>query len=706
MRLARLEAEVEDARPYGTRGQAQSGIDLYARLYDDSYSTYQCKRYEEVGASDLKTAVDKFLEGDWAERSSQFVFCTSYPLALTQLANAIEMERKRLAEREPSIRFVVWDADVLSEKLKALPNLVVDFFGQPWLDRFLPAQARGIEDDRLRAIEEGLEELRSRRSVRARVLTIDWAPERLRRALLELEERDNELFSRLTEQVDNPPHPRLLEATIDEPPQWARDADAAFWEVLARLAESTGRWDAASRAWEQVGARQDDFDTAGSLVAAGVAAHVGGSDSRRDALLADARELAPEHPRLVIQELSDDMAPGEQLERLGALESDEPDVVLLIAGRKALASLLLPDVEQAREHLAVAEQHGPGSAIVQAVGVNVVLQAARLDILAGRPLEAPALRAAHDDALRLRARLLSEHRYEESARLLMLAADALAMLDERDRAGRLLEQAQDAELKSPDGAVVLADAAERAAQFRLTLKLIEPADDSPAARRIRAGALEEVGSAAERIQALRMLDELVAADGPESAEAAFLRLAATPGGRRIEWSDAAAKYLREHDHERAAVMAEAFYLARWHGAFEQAEKLLEPHLDQMWAKLTRLRLAITRKYRPAIRAAADDLMAAGPPQGARVEAGRGYGLCRDFERAQEVLMTVARDPSAPPLVRAEAFRLLLDAVGNQLGNWDLAAQLHGEWVDVVPGDTRASVWGPRIANRLSQARGD
>lgn len=289
--------------------------------------------------------------------------------------------------------------------------------------------------------------------------------------------------------------------------------------------------------------------------------------------------------------------------------------------------------------------------------------------------------------------------YEESVRLLMLAADALAMLDERNGARELLEQAHEAELKAPDGAVVLADAAERALQFRLALKLIDPADDSPAARRVRAAALEEVGSAAERAEALRMLDALVAADGPESAEAAFVRLAATLGGRRLGWSDTAADYLREHNHERAAVMAEAFYLARWRADFEGAETLLEPYLDQMWAKLTRLRLAITRGYHPAIRAAADDLMAAGPPQGARVEAGRGYGLCGDFDRAQEVLITVARDPSGPPLVRAEAYRLLLDAVGNRLGNWELAAELHVEWVDLVPGDTRASVWGPRIARQ-------
>src|SRR6186997_122867 len=45
LRLARKEAGVEHCQLYGTRGQDQGGIDLYARqISGRKYRVYQCKR--------------------------------------------------------------------------------------------------------------------------------------------------------------------------------------------------------------------------------------------------------------------------------------------------------------------------------------------------------------------------------------------------------------------------------------------------------------------------------------------------------------------------------------------------------------------------------------------------------------------------------------------------------------------------------------
>src|SRR5205823_1830072 len=71
-RLAHRSGDVEDARIYGEPGQAQEGIDLYVRRATGDYATWQCKRYEEVTITDLKDAVTKFLEGDWAARTKLF----------------------------------------------------------------------------------------------------------------------------------------------------------------------------------------------------------------------------------------------------------------------------------------------------------------------------------------------------------------------------------------------------------------------------------------------------------------------------------------------------------------------------------------------------------------------------------------------------------------------------------------------------------
>jgi hypothetical protein len=85
-----------------------------------------------------------------------------------------------------------------------------------------------------------------------------------------------------------------------------------------------------------------------------------------------------------------------------------------------------------------------------------------------------------------------------------------------------------------------------------------------------------VGTAAERAQALATLDELVEQGGDEASEAAFIRLAATLGGRHVPWSEAAEHFLMQHGYERAAIVAKCFYLTRWHAAYDDAEALLKP----------------------------------------------------------------------------------------------------------------------------------
>jgi hypothetical protein len=41
-------------------------------------------------------------------------------------------------------------------------------------------------------------------------------------------------------------------------------------------------------------------------------------------------------------------------------------------------------------------------------------------------------------------------------------------------------------------------------------------------------------------------------------------------------------------------------------------------------------------------------------------------------------------------------------VGEELGDWRLARILHGEWVEIDPGNPNASAIAVRIANRLAR----
>jgi hypothetical protein len=133
-RLAHRGGDVEDARIYGERGQAQEGIDLYVRRATGDYATWQCKRYQELTTTDIKEAVTKFLEGDWAGHTKLFRLAVAPSLNATKLAD--EIERQRVRCNAVNITFEPLDQDRLSLMLKDHPDLVDDFFGRSWVEAF------------------------------------------------------------------------------------------------------------------------------------------------------------------------------------------------------------------------------------------------------------------------------------------------------------------------------------------------------------------------------------------------------------------------------------------------------------------------------------------------------------------------------------------------------------------------------------------
>ncbi|MED2918694.1 NACHT domain-containing protein [Bacillus thuringiensis] len=143
LRLVRLEGNVEHCQLYGTRGQAQEGIDLYARRANEKYFVYQCKRVKNFGPAAIKAAVKKFLEGKWANKTDTFILCTSESMVPTECADEIEAQREVL--NKEGIKFISWDKVTLSSKLKDLPKIVDDFFGRSWVDRFCGSEkAQGL----------------------------------------------------------------------------------------------------------------------------------------------------------------------------------------------------------------------------------------------------------------------------------------------------------------------------------------------------------------------------------------------------------------------------------------------------------------------------------------------------------------------------------------------------------------------------------
>src|ERR1700730_15809328 len=71
--LAGRAERVEYVARYGRSGQAQQGIDLFARLANGKYEVWQAKRYESIVAREVKKIVATFRAGTWKDKSDRLI---------------------------------------------------------------------------------------------------------------------------------------------------------------------------------------------------------------------------------------------------------------------------------------------------------------------------------------------------------------------------------------------------------------------------------------------------------------------------------------------------------------------------------------------------------------------------------------------------------------------------------------------------------
>lgn len=143
LRLLHAVRPVQYAKLFGVPGQAQGGIDAYARLPLDlthgesggrDYITLQSRRIKALTAAKIKKAVDDLLKGEWAAKTTAFHFATSFDLQNAKLDAAVRQQTERLAKLK--ITFVPWGVQEVSHLLKDHPRIVDEFFGRPWVERF------------------------------------------------------------------------------------------------------------------------------------------------------------------------------------------------------------------------------------------------------------------------------------------------------------------------------------------------------------------------------------------------------------------------------------------------------------------------------------------------------------------------------------------------------------------------------------------
>ncbi len=156
-RLAAQSAHVEHTARYGRTGQAQQGIDIFARKTNGRYEVWQAKRYQKFNAAQVKKAVKAFVEGTWLAKSDKLVIAVQANLDDVKVQEEIESQTKELAERD--VALVVLGGDRLTAQVRPHQDLVANFFGKGWLKAFygdavdssIASRLDGEESARVRA---------------------------------------------------------------------------------------------------------------------------------------------------------------------------------------------------------------------------------------------------------------------------------------------------------------------------------------------------------------------------------------------------------------------------------------------------------------------------------------------------------------------------------------------------------------------------
>jgi hypothetical protein len=129
----RLVDVVTDRRLYGTSGQKQHGIDIYARLTDGTRAVYQVRDIKALTPQGLRKAVEDFIEGNLPFTSRRFVLCVACQARNTETLEELEHVRDKYSSHR---EIDLYDEQKLSDLLHGQPIVVERFFGAAWRDLF------------------------------------------------------------------------------------------------------------------------------------------------------------------------------------------------------------------------------------------------------------------------------------------------------------------------------------------------------------------------------------------------------------------------------------------------------------------------------------------------------------------------------------------------------------------------------------------
>ena len=521
----------------------------------------------------------------------------------------------------------------------------------------------------------------------------DWGPAWTRRALEDLAQHSEAEALRLQDELRADADPSTVTRLIREPPKWMADGSFRMWTAAARFAEQQGDWALAREAWEET-SRREGADKVSCLVSAAVAADTAGDEQAGDKLMKEARALNPKHPRVLLQDVGLEDNVDQQLRLLEALWEQPGDIGALAHAHGALAYLMTGNLDEAERHVREARRIRPDLLQGRIVAQNVLIHRYRVALELGRRVDARALAEAKGECLSLRDELMGMHRWGESVRLLMLAADATALQWEMEEAGKLLLSATEEELNDKHGRVVLADAALRAQQYPTALKLMEGVPPENIAA-MRATAVLHVGTEDEKREAMGQLDSIIEKGGDDVLRAALVR--ATRAGQfpELGWPEAAEEVLLTHNQTNAALASKAMWL-RATGDGEAARAVLLPPTNDVRLMEVQMGLASLEGESDEAARIAVDLLALGPDNLTRVNCAEALYQVGDLSRARAEATVVADDPTASSFEKGLALYLLAGIAADKEHDYSRALSYFERWVDIEP-DNERRVWGHLLA---------
>jgi tetratricopeptide (TPR) repeat protein len=519
-----------------------------------------------------------------------------------------------------------------------------------------------FKDDREAIVHTVRNEVRPLADLAApRYLSEEWVPRQALEPVRRLSKEQPGEAARLEQALADESHrPRELANLIKKPQRWVTEGSSALWATLADLALAYADFNLAEAALLEA-AERPGADRVRLLSRAAQVARIRGDAARASALLADARELDPDHPAVAIAEARQTEDPKRRLEILEAVEPQDDAQAANVESDRALSFLALGDYAAARKHRDLAVARDLNSPVIRELTPTITLiESGHRSI--DEQVDWVALAEAAAEFRALRDELLSLGRDDEAAGMLAKACESYNLAGDRRRARTVVDTITDEERgKAGDEAIrYVASAALDSGRPELARQLI---DDHPQDERDRL-LLAQALLATERdpSAALELLTQII--DGSEDeryrGEAGRIWLMAATDSDDVAWSDAA------HDAVVAvdAPLADIFTAAKLKDeeSYAEAEKLLLPQQNDSRALQMLAEIAAARGDWKTAAQFQKELLARAPTPERRLREARLFEQSGDTAAFLASLASLRTHANVVPDVRAIAFGLSADTL--------------------------------------------